>query len=226
MNRKILILLLILSISVIGSGLFFYMKDEQVNKIELDEHYEKSKLILYKGNVKTTIRPATKEEIIEDFMQAELLTYEEAEELYEKERKINSSGYDEKIKTAILQNTHYYDSIGIRFNAVIKYIYSLEKNEPISIDYIGNIWTDAVGEVNLVAFRSTESPRIDYNYYRLEVSHFGDPLIEVDNDIANTLITKYNFVNKFGKDFNLRTQALEPQEPMPLKIKATLEDLI
>lgn len=226
MNRKILIVALILSMSIIGSGLFFYMKSEQANKIELDDHYEESKIIYYKGNVKTTIRPATKEEIIEDFMQTKLLLYEEAEKLYEKERKINSSGYDEKIKTAILQTTYFYDSIGIRFNAVIKYTYSLEKNEPISIDYVGNVYTDTVGKVKLMEFRSTEAPRIDYNYYRLSVTHYGNPLIEVDNSIANTLINKYNFVNKLGKDFNFRTTMLEPKESMPLKIKVTLEDLI
>ena len=222
MNNKRFIIISIILICFFSSNISIYVNSENAN----DTRSHNSKIILYKGNIKTTIRPATKEEIIENFIQKESLTYEEAEKSYEKEKRINSSGYDEEIRTAILQTTHFYDSIGIRFNALVKYTYSLEKNKPISIDYVGNVYTDTVGKVKLLEFKSTEAPRADNNYYRLEVSHFGKPLIEVDNSIANTLINKHNFIKLSGRDFYLWTEMLEPEEPILLRINATLEYLI
>lgn len=226
MNRKRLIIISIIAVCIIGSSLLYYVDAGLANNIETNEIPQNSKVIQYKGNMKTTIRFATKEEIIEYFMEKETLTYEEAEKLYEKEREINSSGYDEEIRTAILQTTFFYDSIGIRFNALVRYIYSLEENRPISIDYVGNVYTDTVGEVKLLEFKSTEPPRIYYNYNRLEVSHFGKPVIEVNKNIAGTLINEHNFIKLPGGDFNIWTKMLEPEEPILLMIDVTLEDLI
>lgn len=237
MNHKDLIIVLIICIFIISIGLFFYIHAENVNRTELNNVSGKLEVTPYKDKVsqefkvnpnkdnvkaKTTIRAATKEEIIVDFMQTKLLTYEEAEELYKKEQRINHSGYDEKIKTAILQKTYYYDSIGICFDAVIKYVYSVVENEPISIDYIGKVHTDIVGEAKLVRFLSMEDPIIDYNNYRLEITHFGKPIIEVDNNTADILINKYNFelVN-----FNLYNKILKPENPLSLDIDISLEDL-
>lgn len=230
MNQKGLIIILIFIMFTISSSLFFYINPENANKIGINivpkpnNVPEKLEVIQHKDNAKTTISAATKEEIIEDFMQTKLLTYEEAEELHKIEQRINRSGYDEELRTAILQKNYYYDSIGIRFNAAIKYVYSLAENKPISIDYIGNVYTDTVGKVKIVRFLSMEDPIMDYNYNQLKITHFGMPIIEVDSNIADILINKYNF--EFIRDSSIYTKILKPEHPLPLTIKITLEELL
>ena len=69
MTKKRLIMVSIIAICIISNSLFTYVNAEHANNIGVNDVFENSKVIQQKGNVKNTIRPATKEEIIEDFIQ-------------------------------------------------------------------------------------------------------------------------------------------------------------
>ena len=203
MKVKRLIMALVLVACIMGSALLpganiSYAAETDIKtdigiEVTLDDLNnipEEGKVIIKNENSITTIRPVTEEEVIMFIMEDKGVTYEEAKKLYEEQKEIRPMERDEVLREAILTESYprLWGSIGLELNVWIEYVYNIAEREVVAIEkYLGSI-VDTIGAgASLAYFEFTDGPEIDVTWYRVDVSYYGYPVIEVTEEVSASL---------------------------------------
>lgn len=241
MKVKRLITALVLAVCVIGSALVpgastVYATDVEpktqmgmeLTLDDLDDILIEGKIIHQDENSTTIIKPATEEDIIEFLTKEKRITYKEAKKLYEEEQQegISPMGYDEELRTATIRSTYrrLWGDIGLELNARVEYVYNIATRKAVSIEEYQGSYIDTIGTgASFAYFDMTDGgPDVDISWYRIEVSYYGKPVIDVTEEV-NASLSAFGFV-EVGIGYG-GTIRVRPANPIYVEVGATIEDL-